>query len=75
MIPRTRLPIELNPVFWREKGEIQLWKIGEKLNVSEMTLIRWLRKPIDAKKMEEILEVINQLKNESSSYKFFWECW
>ena len=33
---------------------IPLWKIGDELGVSEITVCRWLRKPLDADKAKRI---------------------
>lgn len=43
---------------------IPLWKIAERLEISEPTLTRWLRVPISSEKKQMILSAINDLEKE-----------
>jgi len=49
-----------------QSNGIHQWEIAEKLNVSEFTLSRWLRRPdkLDNGKIKNIEIAINELKNE-----------
>ena len=47
----------------RESG-IMLWQIALKLKCHESTLIRNLREELAPEKKEEIIQIINELKNE-----------
>ena len=42
------------------------WKVADRLGISEMTLIRWLRKEVPEEKRLQIMQAIEQLKNEKS---------
>lgn len=64
MIHKTRLPVDANPQFWAAKGRIPLWKIAIRLEVSETTLIRWLRSELKPLQKERILNAIELLKND-----------
>ncbi len=39
------------------------WKVADYLGVSEMTLIRWLRKEVSAEKRDKIMQAVEHLKN------------
>lgn len=45
---------------------IPLWKIARKLNVSEMTVTRWLREELPEDKRARIMDAIEQLKQEDA---------
>ena len=53
-----------NMEFWEKKGKIPLWRIAEKLNIHENTLIAWLRKELDPTKTEKVLTALNQVIEE-----------
>ena len=40
---------------------IPLWRIAQKLNISEVTLVRWLRVPLDENKEAEICKIIIEI--------------
>lgn len=40
-------------------ARVYLWEIGEHLGVSENTVIRWLRKPLDHAKEEMVRSAIS----------------
>lgn len=46
---------------------IRLWQIGDKLGVSEMTIVRWLRKPLAPEKETLIQKAIDQIMQERSA--------
>ena len=43
------------------------WKVADRLGISEMTLIRWLRKELPEGKRLQIMQAIEQLKKEQES--------
>lgn len=43
---------------------IPYWKLGEKIGVSEITLCRWLRKPVTEDVAKRIEEAITELTKE-----------
>lgn len=44
---------------------IPMWRIAERIGVSEMTLIRWLRVELTDEKRQCITDAIEQLKQEA----------
>lgn len=40
---------------------VPMWKVGELLGVSEMTIIRWFRTPLSDSKREAVLNAIDRL--------------
>lgn len=49
-------------LFVRQKG-LYLWQVADQLGVSEITLIRWLRKPLKEEKKQAIINAVNELEN------------
>lgn len=49
------------------KGKIPKWLIAERLGVHENTLNGWLRQELSGEKKQQILNVINQIKEEMES--------
>ncbi|MEA4894100.1 MAG: hypothetical protein VB064_02430 [Oscillospiraceae bacterium] len=45
-------------------ANVSLWKIARELSISEPTLTRWLRFPLDAKKEERVMQIIDELSKE-----------
>lgn len=43
---------------------VPLWRVAHLIGVSEPTLTRWLRLPLDSDKEERILSAINELAEE-----------
>ncbi len=43
---------------------VSLWRIAEKIGISEPTLTRWLRKPLHEEKENAILLAIRELEQE-----------
>lgn len=55
----------MNNVQVREaKGFIPWWKIAEKAGVAEITLVKWMRKELDAEKKERVMKAIKDVKEE-----------
>lgn len=52
-----------NPEFYQAKGDIPLWKIADKVGVTDVTLGRWLRKPLPENKKDQLLAAISELKS------------
>lgn len=48
-----------------KEAKIHHWEIAEALSVSEMTLVRWLRKELSDEKKQLILTAIEHLKEEN----------
>lgn len=48
----------------KEKNVFQ-YQIAEKLNVSEPTFIRWMRKPVTGDLEKRIIEAINKISEEN----------
>ena len=48
---------------------VYLWEIGEHLGVSENTVIRWLRKPLDHAKEEKIRSAISSISERKGEEK------
>lgn len=46
-----------------KKHRIYLWEIANRLNVSEMTICRWLRQDLPEEKAKLILNAINEIIN------------
>lgn len=44
----------------KEAG-VRLWQIGDELGVSEMTIVRWLRKPLSEDKETQIQTAIQRI--------------
>ena len=44
---------------------VKLWRIAEKLGVTDNTLSRWLRSELPDEKKEKILAIIDELKQEA----------
>ena len=40
---------------------VYLWRIADDLGVSEMTLTRWLRKPLNAEQKQMYISIIDRL--------------
>lgn len=53
-----------NKQFWEKKGKIPLWRIAEKLNIHEKTLINWLRIELEPTKMDKVLTALKQVIEE-----------
>lgn len=53
-----------NKEFWDAKGKIPLWRISEKLNCHEKTLMAWLRMEVEEEKMQRIMNALEQVKQE-----------
>lgn len=53
-----------NKEFWNAKGRIPIWRIAEKLECHEKTLIAWLRIEVEEEKMQRIMYALNQVKQE-----------
>ncbi|WP_035445130.1 hypothetical protein [Atopococcus tabaci] len=47
----------------KEQGVYQ-WEVAEALGISEVTLIRWLRKPLEEEKEKEIIKSIDKAKKQ-----------
>lgn len=43
-------------------NSIPQWKVADFLGISEMTLIRWLRKEVSAEKYDKIMQAVEHLK-------------
>jgi hypothetical protein len=52
-------------LFFRQKG-FYLWQVAEQLGVSEITLIRWLRKPLRDDKKQAIMNAVYELEKKTS---------
>ena len=48
-------------------ADIPLWRIGEKLGISEPTMIRWLRSELPEDKRQRILNAINEISKEQEN--------
>lgn len=48
----------------REKGGVPNWLIAEKLGIHENSFYRLLRQELPQEKKEEILKIINELKQD-----------
>jgi hypothetical protein len=46
------------------KANLYQWQVAQKIGVSEMTLIRWLRTQIDSSKKQQIFSAIEELRKE-----------
>lgn len=46
-----------------KKADLPYWRIADALGISEITLCRWLRKPLAAEKEANILQVIQMVKD------------
>ena len=44
-----------------KKAGVYLWELGDYLGVSENTVIRWLRKPLDSAKEVLLLNAISEV--------------
>lgn len=51
----------------KEKGNIPYWILGEKLGLSENTIVRWFRQEMDTQKKERVLQAIKEVKQELKS--------
>lgn len=49
-----------------KKAGVKHWQIAIQLGVSEQTLVRWLRTPLDECKSQQITEAIDRLAAESA---------
>jgi transcriptional regulator with XRE-family HTH domain len=49
-------------LFVRQKG-LYLYEVAEQLGISEITLSRWLRKPLKEEKKQAIIKAVNELEN------------
>ena len=47
----------------KRKG-VSMWQIAQELNISEMTLFRWLRYDLEPEKRERILTAIDTIAEE-----------
>lgn len=47
--------------------KIPLWQIGQRLNVSEQTIIRWLRTELPEDKRRKILSAVEEIKAEAAA--------
>jgi transposase-like protein len=47
-----------------KKEGVYLWQIADRLGIAEITLIRWLRKPLPEDKKKKILNAIYELAKE-----------
>lgn len=47
-----------------KKQRVTLWQTADKMGVSEMTLIRWLRFPLTEEKEAQIMEAIKTAARE-----------
>lgn len=46
------------------KQKVALWRIADKLSVSESTILRWLRHDLPSDKQQRILNAINEIVGE-----------
>ena len=63
IVNRRRYNMENNEMLRkmaRDSG-VYLWEIGEHLGVSENTVIRWLRKPLDQSKEKIVFSAISSI--------------
>lgn len=51
-------------LFIRQKG-LCLWQVADQLGVSDMTLFRWLRKPLKDDKKQAIINAVNELEKKT----------
>lgn len=49
-----------------KKAGVPLWKIAERLQISEPTMTRWLRVPLSAEKEKAIMEAVEAIAKEVS---------
>lgn len=56
--------INANKEVRKSKGYIPNWRIASKINVSEMTLTRWMRTEMPVDKRDKVLSAINDIKRE-----------
>lgn len=59
---------------YAKRHNIYIWEIADAFQVHEMTIYRWLRKPLDEKKKKLFLDVIDNLskvkeENEKTSQR------
>lgn len=47
-------------------ANIPLWRIAAAISISEPTLTRWLRFPLDAEKEARIMQAIKELSDDSN---------
>ncbi len=47
-----------------KNSNLYQWQVAQKMGVSEMTLIRWLRTKIDTSKKQQIFSAIEELRKE-----------
>lgn len=50
-------------------ANIPLWKIGERLGISENTMTRRLRKPLSSDQKNVIFKVIAEIQQEGNNYE------
>ncbi|MFS8651633.1 MAG: hypothetical protein FWJ66_06925 [Caldibacillus sp.] len=51
-------------LFVRQKG-LYLWQVADQLGVSDMTLFRWLRKPLKDDQKQAIINAVNELEKKT----------
>lgn len=44
-----------------KENKVYLWQIGYKIGVTEMTIIRWLRLPLDKQKEKRLAAAIDEI--------------
>lgn len=55
--------IDIKSLF-KQKGFVY-WQVADAMGISESTLIRWLRKPLDRDKRELILNAVQNLDRQT----------
>lgn len=45
-------------------ADVPFWKIADALGISEPTMTRWMRKPLDTEKEKLILDAIRELEQD-----------
>lgn len=55
-----------NPDIRKAKGNIPAWVIGEKLGIHEQSVYRLLRSKLSVQRKQELLEAIEEIKQEHS---------
>ncbi len=51
-----------------KKAGVPLWRVAAAINISEPTLIRWLRFPLPVEKEQQILTAIAELERGSAAH-------
>lgn len=51
-----------------KKSGVYQYEVAEQIGINEITLIRWLRRPLDEEKTERILKAIDTLVQQNAPF-------